>query len=442
LLLAALATGMPRVERALGASLTIVDVHAHFLPEQGLKFDDAVASAIKLMDQFGVARAIMMSPPRGQEIPLNYDYPDFRAALKKYPGRFVFLAGGGTLNPLLHRHADPASVTEAVKKEFAAIAHKALDEGALGFGEMSSLHISLSRAHRYNYVPADHPLLLLLADMAAERDVPLDLHMDALAKDTKPPAKLAAYPNNPDVFPATLPALERLLAHNPEAKIIWDHGGSDHLGDFTPQVIGSLMDRFPNLHMSLRVTGQNSPVLNKLLSGGTVVAAWLALLKRHSDRFMIGTDNFYASANAAATSRIGHFSRANSPKLTATTLFLSVLPADLARKIGSENAVRLFRLGKVEPVPTQIQPAARPAAQGKLCKDGNLDHCRTACNRGNHAACERLKRGSRTRPIFLDHRSSSVLPRWNSSNYPYIHSHCRALSLSRFRLTRLSRRQT
>jgi predicted TIM-barrel fold metal-dependent hydrolase len=396
LLLVTLATGVPRVKNSLGASLTIVDVHAHFLPDRDLTFDDAVASAIKHMDQYGVARTIMMSPPRGRKIPRNYDYPDFRTALKKYPGRFVFLAGGGTLNPLLHRHADPASVTDAVKMEFAAIAHNALDEGAIGFGEMSSLHISLSRAHGYTYVPADHPLLLLLADIAAERDVPLDLHMDALVKDTKPPAKLAAYPNNPDVFPATLTALQRLLAHNPKAKIIWDHAGSDRLGDLTPQVIRRLMDRFPNLYVSLKVVGKKSPAHNKLLSGRAVVAAWLALLKRHSDRFMLGTDNFYASANAypsaraAASSNIGHFSRANRPKLMLTTRFLSLLPADLARKISSENAIRLFRLGKVEPVSPQEPPAIRQG--GKRCKQGNMAACRRACARGKRKACARLKR--------------------------------------------------
>ncbi len=66
LLLVTLATGVPRVKNSLGASLTIVDVHAHFLPDRDLTFDDAVASAIKHMDQYGVARTIMMSPPRGR----------------------------------------------------------------------------------------------------------------------------------------------------------------------------------------------------------------------------------------------------------------------------------------------------------------------------------------------------------------------------------------
>lgn len=393
LLLPLLAAGLSQVEHARSASPTIVDVHAHLLPEAGAEFEGAIASAVKFMDEFGVARAIIMSPPRSREIAVNYDYPDFKAALNRYPGRFVFLAGGGSLNILLHRHAASASVTEAVKQEFAALARKAVDDGALGFGEMSSLHISLSRAHGYNHVPADHPLLLLLADIAAEKGVPVDLHMDAVARDTKPPAALAIHPNNPDLFPATLPALERLLAHNPKAAIVWDHGGTDHLGDFSPKVVGALMDKFANLYMSLKVVGPKAPTHNKLFSGRTVDAAWLALLKRHPDRFMIGTDNFYLSSNSTAAGPISEFADHNGPKLQATTHFLSLLPAELGRKIASENAIRLFKLGETEPVAARSESAVKQTSQRKLCRDGNMDHCRTACSNGIAPACKRLKRG-------------------------------------------------
>lgn len=381
--------------QAASMSFPIVDVHAHFFPGRGLSFDEAVASAIRQMDQFGVARTIVMSPPRSQEIERNYDYPDFEAALEKYPGRFEFLAGGGFLNPLLHRHADPATLTEAVQNEFAAIARKAIDAGARGFGEMSSLHISLAPQHGYNFVPADHPLLLLLADIAAEQDVPLDLHMDALATDTKPPPALAKFPNNPAVFPATLPALERLLAHNPEARIIWAHGGTDHLGNLSPDRIGALMDRFPNLFVSLKVVGPNAPTQNKLFVGRRVDPVWLSLLQRHSDRFVIGTDNFYVGPPEEA-GPLSEFSRTNAPKLEATASLLSLLPEDLAPKIAWQNAVRLFKLAILEQASATSDSNAAteviPASKGGLCRDGNMEHCRRICDQGIQAACNRLRR--------------------------------------------------
>lgn len=373
----------------------IVDVHAHFLPGSGLAFDGAVASAVQTMDEFGVVRSIVMSPPRGRRIRLNYDYPDFRAALSRYPGRFAYLAGGGTLNIQLHGQAGRATVSEAVTSSFATRARKAIDDGALGFGEMSSLHISLSRDHGYNYVPADHPLLLTLADIAAERDVPIDLHMDAVAVAMVPPPRLAQLPNNPPVFPATLGALEKLLSHNPHARIVWAHAGSDQLGDLTAERVSALMDRYPNLMMSLRVVGPKAPARNKLFSGPDLDPDWVSVLTRHADRFVIGTDSFYVGPDAAGPGTITKFSQANRPKMRATVRFLSLLPHELAEKIGWRNAVRIYKLADLE---TKSAPAAGeaahavPAPPGGLCRDGNLEHCRIACQRGVKPACARLER--------------------------------------------------
>lgn len=378
----------------------VIDVHTHFLPllvpGRGLNFDSAVDSAVQTMDRFGIAISIVMSPPRPRSGKLNYDYPKFRAALARHGSRFKFLGGGGTLNPMLHRHTNPATVTEKVRREFANSARRAIDAGGIGFGEMSSLHISLSKGHGYSYVPADHPLLLLLADIAAERDVPLDLHMDAIAVSMRPPSRLARFPNNPKKFPATLDALDRLLSHNRKARIVWAHGGTDHLGEFSPKRIGTLMDRHSNLFVSLRVAGHKSPTRNKLISGRKLVPSWRSVLTRHSDRFVIGTDNFYVGPDLKRAGPIAGFSHANAPKLKTTQLFLSLLPANLARKIASQNAIRIYRLDAAEISPVRAVTSAETAApvQPKgLCKNGNMAHCKIACQRGFKNACNRLKRG-------------------------------------------------
>lgn len=376
---------------------SIIDVHAHFLPGPGLTFEQAAKSAIEQMDKFGIARTIVMSPPRSKAIALNYEYSDFLAAVDKYPERFKFLAGGGSLNLMLHQYNDPRSVTDKVRQQFAAMAKIALKGGAKGFGEMSSLHISLSRAHVYSFVPADHPLLLVLSDVAAEHDIPLDLHMDALFSGRKTPPDLKKFPNNPSEFPATIPSLKRLLAYNSKAKVIWAHGGTDHLGDLSAKTIRNLMDKYPNLYVSLKVVGPKAPTRNKLYNAKAVHRDWLSLLRRHSGRFVIGTDNFYVGPDTAADVSISGFSKTNAPKLSSTVRFLSLLPRDLARKIASENAIRIFRMTPIQPLPvsTKAQSSATSsrASQGGLCKDGNMEHCRFACGRGVRAACNRLKRG-------------------------------------------------
>jgi len=319
----------------------IIDTHAHLVPDEAMHFDEALAAAIDVMDRYGIATTFVMSPPSSPAVDRKYDLDDFSAAAKRYPGRFRFMGGGGSLNPIVHGHPDPSSVTPAVREAFAAEARRLIRTGALGFGEMSSLHISLSAKHRFAFVPADHPLLLLLADIAAEENVPIDLHCDTLQTEMATPQRLARFPNNPKRMPATIPALERLLAHNPKARIIWAHAGTDHLGDFTPERIGAMLDRYPNLFLSLKIASPRSQSENKVFSRKKLDSIWHDLLIRHADRFVIGTDSFYGGAGAAGV--IVGFTEITEPHQRMTRLFLSKLPPEVARQIGRENARRLYR---------------------------------------------------------------------------------------------------
>lgn len=330
-------------QQEVRASIPVIDVHVHLLGGRGQSrdFGGAVQAAIQEMDRFGIRKAVVLPPPQidAQQV---YDYSAFAQALRS-TNRFVFLGGGGILNAMLHRYADPLKVTDAVKREFAYTAEQMIDAGAVGFGEMASLHISAVRGHPYEFVPADHPLLRLLADIAAERDVPIDLHMDAVIGGMQTPSRFAAA-DNPPILPGTVDALERLLGHNHKARIVWAHGGSDPLGAMTPRTVGSLMDRHANLFVSLRVHGERSPMQNKMLAGGTLEPAWRDLLVRRADRFMIGTDSFYAGANIQGGGPGPTFAQHNTPKLKATIHFLSLLPPEVAGNVAHKNAVRVYRL--------------------------------------------------------------------------------------------------
>lgn len=49
--------------------------------------------------------------------------------------------------------------------------------GAIGFGEIAIEHLSSGRgAHPYESVPADHPLLFALVDVASRLSMPVDIH--------------------------------------------------------------------------------------------------------------------------------------------------------------------------------------------------------------------------------------------------------------------------
>jgi predicted TIM-barrel fold metal-dependent hydrolase len=332
----------PQGQAPMQAPVPWIDVHLHLVGGRG-DYGGAVDTTVREMDRFGIAMAIVMPPPQiDSQSP--YDHPSFASALRRYPGRLVFIAGGGTLNPTIHRYADPAKVTDKVKRDFAAAAEKLVDAGAVGFGEIAALHISAVAGHPYEFVPPDHPLLLTLADVAAKRGVPIDLHMDAVEGEAAPPPWLPGG-SNPAKLPDTMAALPRLLAHNPEAKIVWAHAGSDPIGGMSAATIGRLMDAHPNLYVSLRIHGAQAPTHNKVFAGaGALDPAWKELLTKHADRFVIGTDSFMVSPNVRGSGPGATFGERNEPKLRATLHFLSLLPADLAQKIGRDNAVRIYKL--------------------------------------------------------------------------------------------------
>ncbi len=321
-----------------------IDVHLHLIGGRGQQQDyaGAVDAAIQEMDRYGIAVAIVLPPPQIDQQPV-YDASAFVGALQRHRGRFAYLGGGGELNSVIHRYADSATVTEAVKRDFAAMADKIIDGGAVGFGEMASLHLSAAPGHPYEFVPADHPLFRVLAEVAARRAVPIDLHMDAVEGEMPTPSRFAGPPNPPKLTD-TMGALARLLAYNPKAKIVWAHGASDPLGAMTVAAIGRLLEAHPNLFVSLRIMGPQAPMMNKALSGRGLDPAWNELLARHSDRFMIGTDSFIVSASVRGGAPGVTFAERNTPKLQATVHFLSLLSSDLAARIGRENAIRIYKL--------------------------------------------------------------------------------------------------
>ena len=322
---------------------TMIDVHVHIFPdasttvEQRLEmdFDDATDQAIVYMDQNNVRTSIIMGTP---SLTGFFDGQVLFIQAKRYPGRFAVLVGGGTLNPIIHRIA-PANVTEEVKRDFEAEAERLLSDGAIGFGEIASLHFSYFRHHAFEETPPDHPLLLLLANIAARHNVPIDLHCEIVPNDMAVPAKLIKQSaKNPPRVHANLASLERLLAHNPRAKIILSHS-VDSTGFRTAEIIHGLLDRHPNMYMSLNVFPKHIfPENLPLQVTGGVKPEWLRLIKDYPDRFMLGSDQRYSAP--CPTCRMAN-------RIGPTRHWLEVLPPDIAIKIAIETPRRVFRLDEI-----------------------------------------------------------------------------------------------
>lgn len=328
-----------------------IDVHMHLSGGQQRLFGEAVDSAIAGMDKFSVTKGVLMGPP--QPPPGIYDYTDFLPEIRRHAGRFAFLGGGGILNPMLHAHRDPESVTPQVKQDLVDAANRMLDAGAVGFGEIAVLHLSLVPNHPFEQVASTHPLFAALAEIANRRSAIIDLHMDPVAApDSMATPAALKVPPNPPTLAGNVGGLERILSEHPGARIIWAHGGSDLTGNMTPALVGRLMDAHPNLFMSLRpippraATGNPFGLrfYNLILTPSGIAPEWLALLRKHSDRFVMGSDSFFLAASANVIGAAASLSRGTDARLIAANTLLSSLPPDLTTKIATANPKRIYRI--------------------------------------------------------------------------------------------------
>jgi hypothetical protein len=313
------------------ASSPFVDVHTHLDPTD---IDASVRIALQMKKQENAARIFFLASPSvfSMDPKDRFDSELLLAAIKKYPGEFGVLGGGGTLNAMIQQAVETGDAGPAVQNKFKLRAEEIILQGALGFGEMTAEHFPTSTP--YQYAPADHPLFLTLADIAAEHNVPIDLHMEAVPQDMPLPSHLKSPPNPPRLH-ANIAAFERLLAHNPRAKIVWDHAGWDNTGFRTPELCRRLLQAHANLYMELKLDAQDTEMNPPLVNGATgpLKPDWLKLLQDFPDRFIIGSDQHYPMPKQAGTQRWQEI-----------VLLFNQLPPDLRRKIGTENAARIYNL--------------------------------------------------------------------------------------------------
>lgn len=349
---------------------TYVDVHMHYCnqwakewaqqymrqnrirPQPGqqvsIEFTDAdylacADNMIKTMDQHGIGKVVLMPQPRIAGQHGYYDYEKIVPAIRKYQDRLVLAAGGGILNSMIHKY-EADEVTDVVKTRFRSEAEKIVSLGAKGFGEMASLHLSMNQQHVFEHAPADHPLFLLLADIAAENDMPIDIHMEAVVKDTPCPVNLKrASQKNPDVIPATVPALKRLLAHNPKAKIIWQHMGWDNTGQMTIALLRTMLADHPNLYLGFKIeeredqVGNGGPMPNRMVDKDyKLKPEWIEFMSAYTDRIMVAVDEFIGIPGK--TQRAPAYLKQTYGTITRQ------LPEAVLLKVARDNAIRIYNL--------------------------------------------------------------------------------------------------
>jgi hypothetical protein len=164
--------------------------------------------------------------------------------------------------------------------------------------------------------------------------------MEAVPQDMPLPEELSG-PPNPATLSENIAAFERLLSYNSGAHIIWAHAGWDNTGYRTVALMRQLLQRHPNLYMSIAIHRSLHPENAPLDGKGEIRSEWIDLLSSFPDRFLIGSDIFYGETGEVIPGTTTGALQLNEDPIW---VFLKKLPTDLARKIAYENVVRIYSM--------------------------------------------------------------------------------------------------
>ncbi|HJM83006.1 MAG TPA: amidohydrolase family protein [Nitrospinota bacterium] len=333
---------LPPFSQALESTRVVyIDTHNHMVGKWSMgQFDFAQQerNSLETMDRSGVKLSLLMPMPQTVNQRMLLKAEDLFPTAKKYPGRFAVLGGGGSLNILIQQAVKKGRVTTAMEKKFDARVLELVQKGVVGFGEMTAEHFSMTKEHPYESAPPDHPLFLRLADLAAKYDLPIDIHMEAIAEEMAMPRRFKS-PPNPQTLKPNIDAFSRFLAHNRRAKIIWVHLGWDNTGQRTVALTRKLLIENPNLYFSVRIASgmkkrRVSIATFPLDTNGRLKSEWLSMFQEFPDRFILGSDEIVKPANDHPSAGSIH----------STLGILGQLPSQLKSQIGYKNAYFLFKL--------------------------------------------------------------------------------------------------
>ena len=247
--------------------LPIFDTHVHY--SRGAWDAYSPAQILAILDRAGVARALVSSTPDDGTMKL----------LGLAPGRVV---------PAFRPYREAADLGRWYKnQDLLAYSEARLAQGRYrAFGEV----------HLYRPENLNTPEMTRYLDIIAGKGLDLQPHADAAV-------------------------VEALFLKRPDLKILWAHAGFFE----SAAVVGRMLDRYPALWTELSYRAV------QIMPGDALEAEWKALLIRHADRFMIGTDTWAVDRWHGYQGLIGEHRE-----------WLKLLPRDVAEKIAYGNADRLF----------------------------------------------------------------------------------------------------
>lgn len=164
-------------------------------------------------------------------------------------------------------------------------------------GDQAGPFKGIGEFHLYDSANANGPVAKKLMQFAAKNNLAVLAHVD----DT---------------------AIDLLMAHAPDARLIWAHTG---IGGASVARVDELFKKYPQL------MGELSYRPGLTCGGGKLCAEWRTLLLKYPSRFMIGSDTW-------VNQRWQYYEEL----MKGYRAWLGDLPPDTARKIGWSNGADLF----------------------------------------------------------------------------------------------------
>ncbi|MEK8051686.1 amidohydrolase family protein [Ideonella sp. DXS22W] len=263
----------------------LFDAHLHYNEEAcalGADCPYPVAEVLAMMQRAGVRAVVANSRP-------NDGTKSLAAATE------ATRAAGVTVVPFVRLYRNRADYTGWFADETIAT----MVQQELAAGTRAGPFRGLGEFHLYDSRNADGPIARRLMQLAQARGLVVLAHVDD-------------------------DAIERLMAHAPQARLVWAHTG---IGGVPIARVRALLQRHPTLMGELSYR----PGLTD--GEGRLSPEWQALLREFDTRFLVGSDTWINPRWGAYEALMAEARR-----------WLGSLPADSARRIAWGNGARLFGL--------------------------------------------------------------------------------------------------
>ncbi len=183
-----------------------------------------------------------------------------------------------------------------------------------GVGEVMLRHDDLTNLTLEETARANHPAMLPVYAFCEEHDLPILLHQNSSSVGR----------HDDYVY---LHELEEVLSLHPRLTVVWGHCGLSRrvFHERYHEMVDRMLSAYPRLHVDASWVGFD----DEMCARGLVRPEWLALVERHADRFLIGSD------------QVGHFGNLNE-RLRRYDGLLNALSPTARRRVAQGNAARIF----------------------------------------------------------------------------------------------------